>query len=64
MGSDLLLVGARIVDGTGGPRRWGYVAVEGDTIAHVGEGRYPLSLRAEYTIDVDGCYLCPGFIDV
>src|SRR3954447_25103411 len=62
MGSELLIRGARIIDGTGAPWFAGDVRIGGDErLAEVGP-----SLRWESdaeTLDADGRYLAPGFID-
>ena len=59
---DLLLEGARVVDGTGAPWFEGAVAVEGGRIeaVHRGDGTRP---EAATTVDVGGDVVCPGFID-
>ena len=58
---DLVIRGARVLDGSGNP--WSYVdvAVSGDRIAAVGS---LVSVRARRSIDATGLYLTPGFIDV
>jgi N-acyl-D-amino-acid deacylase len=58
--ADLLIRGARIVDGTGGPARTGDVALRGDRIAAVGE----VGGSAGASLDARGLVLAPGFIDV
>ena len=58
--ADLLIRGARIVDGTGGPWFRGNLAVAGDTIVSVGPDE-PDALRE---IDAEGLVLAPGFIDM
>lgn len=56
---DLVLRGARIIDGTGGPGWVGDVGLAGGTIATVGEVDAP---DAE-PVDLTGLVLAPGFID-
>jgi N-acyl-D-amino-acid deacylase len=59
----LVLRGAAVVDGTGGPPRQADVVVEGDRISQVcdgGAGR----LDGATVLDLDGLALAPGFIDV
>ncbi|HEY6460358.1 MAG TPA: D-aminoacylase, partial [Polyangiaceae bacterium] len=56
----LLVTGANVVDGTGGPARVADVLVEDDRIAEVGGG----SLAADDVLDARGMVLAPGFIDV
>ncbi len=41
----------------------GYVVVDGDVIAEVGEGDPEASLTATRTIDAEGAYIIPGVID-
>ena len=56
---DLILRGARVIDGTGGPSQQVDVAVADGVIVAVGEVHAP---DAE-VIDLDGLVLAPGFID-
>ena len=58
--ADLLIRGARIVDGTGGPWFRANLAVAGDTIVSVGPEEPP----AARVIDADGLVMAPGFIDM
>ena len=59
---DILITGGSIVDGTGGPRRPGAVAVDGDRIRMLDAGaKAPLAGR---TIDASGMVVAPGFIDL
>ena len=58
--ADLLIRGARIVDGTGGPWFSGNLAVAGDTIVSVGPGEPD----AVQVLDAEGLVLAPGFIDM
>src|SRR3954465_11659635 len=60
MASDLLIRGARIIDGTGAPWFLGDVQISDGRIISIGP-----SLRADGsdTLDADGRYLAPGFID-
>jgi N-acyl-D-aspartate/D-glutamate deacylase len=57
---DLVIRGGTIVDGSGGPRVVGDVAVQGDRIVAVGD--VPGRGRAE--IDARGLIVAPGFIDM
>jgi N-acyl-D-amino-acid deacylase len=58
---DLLIRGARIVDGTGSPWYRGDVAVRGDVIARVA---LSIDEPARRTIDGAGLVVAPGFIDI
>ena len=58
---DLVIRGARVVDGTGAPWRRDDVAVAGDRIAAV--GRLDPSL-APAVLDAEDRYLAPGFVDI
>ncbi len=61
---DLLIRGARIVDGTGNPWQYGDVAVSGGTIALVTPpGQLAVEQAAE-VVDATGLIVCPGFIDI
>ena len=59
---DLLLRGARVVDGTGSPGRAADIAVTRNRIAAVAEPG-ELAAGAE-VVDLDGLVLAPGFIDI
>ena len=60
--ADLLIVGGRLVDGTGGPARPGSVAIADGAIRLIGPGaELPSAAR---TIDADGLVVAPGFIDL
>ena len=58
---DWLLAGGTVIDGTGTAGFRADVGLAGDSIAAVGDlgGR-----DARRTVDVRGCVVCPGFIDV
>lgn len=57
---DLLIVNARIVDGTGAPGFDGSIAVRDGVIAAVGSVSGP----ARRTIDAEGHLVTPGFVDI
>lgn len=58
---DLLLKGGTIIDGTGRPRFVGDVGILGGKIVEVSQGS---AVSAHQVIDVTGCIVSPGFIDV
>ena len=57
---DVLLRGAKVVDGTGGPARAADVGVIGDRIVEVGRLKGP----AIEEVNLSGLVLAPGFIDL
>ena len=59
-GYDLLITGARLLDGSGNPWVTGSVAIKGDRIARIGR----FSAAAARTIDATGLYVAPGFVDI
>src|SRR5690242_4975058 len=61
---DVLIFGARVVDGSGNPWRYGDVALQGDRIAAVAPAGALDRNRAAETIDAAGMVVCPGFIDI
>lgn len=58
---DVVISGARIVDGTGAPWVKGDIAISGDHIAAMGDLR---NVAAKMRIDASGLVASPGFIDV
>lgn len=58
---DTLIVGGRVIDGTGGPARRMDVGVIGDQITAVGDLRLEMSRKR---VDATGLVVCPGFIDM
>ncbi|HEX9165578.1 MAG TPA: hypothetical protein VF862_06685, partial [Gemmatimonadales bacterium] len=63
-GFDLVISGARIVDGTGRPARTGDVGIRGRWIAAVAEAGALRAAPARDRIDGTGLVLAPGFVDV
>jgi len=57
---DLVIRGARIVDGTGAPPVTGDVAVDGDRLTEVGGA----AAKAHRELDGDGLIAAPGWVDV
>jgi dihydroorotase/N-acyl-D-amino-acid deacylase len=61
---DVLIRGARVVDGTGNPWYYGDVALAGDRIVAITPpGAIDLASAAE-VIEATGLVVCPGFIDI
>jgi N-acyl-D-amino-acid deacylase len=58
---DLLIRGGRVIDGAGNPWFAADVGIEGDRIVAVGR---LVDEAASRTIDADGLYVCPGFVDM
>ena len=59
---DYLLVGGRIVDGTGTAPRRADIGIRGDRIAFIGNAA-AAHLHAKQTFSAQGLIICPGFID-
>ena len=61
---DILIRGAKIVDGTGNPWFHGDIAIQGDRIIEVvPPGHIPAEAGRE-VVDANGMVACPGFIDI
>ncbi len=58
---DLLILGGRVMDGSGNPWRYADIAINGDRI--VGVGNFE-STTARRVIDATGKVVAPGFIDI
>jgi N-acyl-D-amino-acid deacylase len=61
---DLIISGAQVVDGTGNPRFYGDVALQGQMIAAVSPPHCLAPHDATTTLEADGLVLAPGFIDI
>src|ERR1051326_2656210 len=61
--ADILFMHARVLDGTGNPWFQGDVGVKGDRIVFLGDAQRA-NVMARRTIDLQGLYLAPGFIDL
>jgi len=62
--SDVLIRGAKVVDGTGNPWFYGDVALVGERVAAVApSGQLPTDDVGEI-VDAAGLVVCPGFIDI
>jgi N-acyl-D-aspartate/D-glutamate deacylase len=61
---DLLITGARVVDGTGNPWFYGDVALAGDRIAAITRPGEIAHDQVAEVVDAAGMVVCPGFIDI
>ncbi len=63
-GIDVLIRGAKVVDGSGNPWFWGDVALSGERIVDVAPaGSVPAEAAGE-VVEASGMVVCPGFIDI
>ena len=58
-----LIVGGRIIDGTGNPWFYGDVVIDGDSITRIAPAGSVSRPDVEF-IDATGMVVCPGFIDI
>ncbi len=61
---DVLIRGARIIDGTGNPWQYGDVALAGDRIAAITPPGQLAAGSASEVVEATGLVVCPGFIDI
>lgn len=61
---DVLIHGARVVDGTGNPWFYGDVALRGEKVAAVAPPGAIARENAAGVVDGTGMVVCPGFIDI
>ncbi len=64
MQSDVLIRGARVVDGTGNPWFYGDVALVGERVAAVAPAGQLAAAAAGEVVEAAGMVVCPGFIDI
>jgi dihydroorotase/N-acyl-D-amino-acid deacylase len=64
MAIDVLIRGARVVDGTGNPWFYGDVAIEGERIGAIAPAGQISASDAAEVVDGEGMVVCPGFIDI
>ena len=61
---DVLIRGAKVVDGSGNPWFYGDVAISGDRIVDIAApGSIPVDSSVD-VVDAAGMVVCPGFIDI
>lgn len=61
---DVLITGAKIVDGTGNPWRYGDIALSGERLLEIAPpGSIPREAARE-VVDATRMVVCPGFIDI
>jgi N-acyl-D-amino-acid deacylase len=58
---DVLIRGGRVIDGSGDPSFRADVGIAGDRVAAVGNLGEE---QARRTVDADGLFVCPGFVDM
>jgi len=63
-GIDVLIRGAKVVDGTGNPWFYGDVAITGDRVIEVAPSGGIDAEHASEVVDATGMVVCPGFIDI
>ncbi|MGH9176152.1 MAG: N-acyl-D-amino-acid deacylase family protein [Vicinamibacterales bacterium] len=63
-GIDVLIRGAKVVDGSGNPWFYGDVALEGDRIVEVAPAGRLDAAHAGEVVEAGGMVVCPGFIDI
>ena len=61
---DVLIRGARVVDGTGNPWIYGDVLISGDRVLGVAQAGSVAAEQAREVVDAAGMVVCPGFIDI
>src|ERR1700730_6116347 len=61
---DILIRGAKVVDGTGNPWYHADIAISGDRVLEIAPpGRIPAEAARE-VVEAEGMVICPGFIDI
>ena len=63
-GIDVLIRGAKVVDGSGNPWFWGDVALSGERIVEIAPAGSIPDAAAGEVVEASGMVVCPGFIDI
>jgi len=61
---DILIRGAKVVDGTGNPWFYGDVVISGDRVLEIAPPESIPVEAAREVVDAKGMVVCPGFIDI
>jgi N-acyl-D-amino-acid deacylase len=61
---DVLIRGARVIDGTGNPWFYGDLALAGDRVAAIAPAGSIPAENAREVVEATGLVVCPGFIDI
>src|SRR5947209_10331818 len=61
---DVLIRGAKVVDGTGNSWFYGDIAIQGDRVLEVAPPGHISAQAARELVDATGMVVCPGFIDI
>jgi N-acyl-D-amino-acid deacylase len=61
---DVLIRGARVIDGTGNPWIYRDVLIAGDRVLGVAPSGSVAAENAREVVEADGMVVCPGFIDI
>ena len=64
MAEDVLIRGARVVDGTGNPWFYADLLLRGETIAAIAPAGSIADDSVASVVDAEGMVVCPGFIDI
>jgi len=61
---DVLIRGAKVVDGTGNPWFYGDIAIRGERVREIAPRGHLPQEAAREIVDANGMVVCPGFIDI
>ncbi|HEX5505368.1 MAG TPA: D-aminoacylase, partial [Thermomicrobiales bacterium] len=63
-GYDVVIRGARVIDGSGNPWQYGDVGLAGERVAAIAPPGSIAGEHAREVMDAGGMVVCPGFIDI